>query len=268
MPSPSVTPRHEEEDRARQDRELFARRDHDPRSRAMLIERFLPLARSIARRYDHTGEPLDDLVQVASLALVKAVDRYDPARECAFSSYAVPTIAGELKRYFRDRTWAIRPPRELQERTLRVQNAATELTAALDRAPTVAELADALGCSDEEILETLHAVRARGSLSLDAPTGDDERGAVLQDTLGACDDGYAQAEARADVRDLLRLLPPRARLALRLRYEDDLTQAEIGELLGVSQMQVSRIIRTAIEQLGGVVEHRERLAADRHPVAA
>ena len=260
----------EDEARARIDRVLFARLDRgDVAARDALIERFLPLARSIARRYETSGEPLEDLVQVASLGLVKAVDRYDPSRGCAFSSYAVPTISGELKRYFRDRTWAIRPPRELQELTLRVDAATRELTARHDRSPTVAELAATLGCSDERILEALQARRGRDTLSLSAPPGaSDDRGTALQDVLGSSERGYARAEARVELEGLLRLVPPRTRLILRLRFERDLTQAEIGALLGVSQMQVSRIVRAAIEQLNGIAMHEQDLRSDRCALAA
>jgi RNA polymerase sigma-B factor len=256
--------------RARTDRMLFARRDRGERgARDALIERFLPLARSIARRYETScGEPLEDLVQVASLGLVKAIDRYDPSRGVAFSSYAVPTIAGELKRYFRDRTWAVRPPRDLQELTLRVEAAASELTASADRAPTVAELAAALRAGEEDILEALQARRARAAVSLSSPIrlGDD-RGSVLEDTLGSGEDGYACAEDRVALERLLRCVSPRVRLVLRLRFERDLTQAEIGELLGVSQMQVSRIIRSAISQLGDVADYEHERSSPRPPVA-
>ena len=253
----------------RADRILFARRDQgDQRARDELIERFLPLARSIARRYDTSREPSDDLVQVASLALIKAVDGYDPEKGYAFSSYAVPTISGELKRHFRDRTWALRPSREVQERVLQVQTAARELTARLDRAPTVPELAAELGFTDEEILEALHARRIRDTLSLQSPAGTRDDDAVLGDTLGVAEDGFAQAEARIELAGLLRGVAPRTELVLRLRYERDLTQAEIGALLGVSQMQVSRIISGAITQLGLIATHKRQLFADRHPVAA
>jgi RNA polymerase sigma-B factor len=191
------------------------------------------------------------------MALVKAVDRYDPARGYAFSSYAVPTIAGELKRHFRDRSWAIRPPRDLQELILRVERATTRLTTELDRAPTVAELAEATQSSDEAVLEALQARQSRHSLSLHAPSAAGED-SVLQDCIGGMDDGFGAAEERADLQELMAFVPPRTRIALRLRFEKDLTQAEIGELLGVSQMQVSRIIRRGLDQLRDVAEQRER----------
>ena len=250
------------------DRTLFARRDRgDRHARDELAERFLPLARSVARRYQHSGEPIDDLVQVASLALVKAIDRFDPANGAAFTSYAVPTIAGELKRHFRDKNWAVRPPRGLQERTLRVEAAVTHLTQLHDRAPTVAQLAAALDETDEQVLDALQARGARGAVSFDAPTRGHDEGLTLQDTLATSEDGYVAAENRAVLDALLSDLPARSRHVLRLRFERDLTQAEIGNLLGVSQMQVSRIIRQAIDQLRRTAEEQEQTLA-RHAGAA
>ncbi len=257
----------DERRRASVERRLFARRDAgDRRARDELTERYLPLARHVARRYQHSGEPFDDLVQVASLALVKAVDRFDPANGAAFTSYAVPTIAGELKRYFRDKSWAVRPPRGLQEMTLRVEAAATHLTQLHDRAPTVSELAVALDATDEQVLDALQARGARGALSFDAPARGEDDGATLQDTLDSDDDGYAQAEHRALLDPLLGTLSPRSRDILRMRFEDDLTQAEIGARLGISQMQVSRLIRQAIERLRHVADHQQ-LVAHRHGAA-
>jgi RNA polymerase sigma-B factor len=239
---------------------LFARRAAgDPRARDELIERFMPLARSLARRYEQSSEPLDDLVQVAAMGLVKAVDRYEPGRGCAFSSYAVPTIVGELKRHFRDRTWSVRPPRALQELTLRVDQAAARLAQELDRPPTVSELAAAVGSSDEAVMEALQARTARGALSLQAPVGSRDEQSELQDTLGGSDDGFARAETRVMLDSLLTGLTPRARTVLRLRFEQDLTQAEIGALLGVSQMQISRIIRQALGQLRHIADQQQRL---------
>jgi RNA polymerase sigma-B factor len=245
--------------RTRSDRMLFERRDAgDPRARDELIERFLPLARSLARRYERSGEPLDDLVQVASLALVKAIDGYDCERGVAFSSYAVPTIAGELKRYFRDRTWAVRPPRDLQDLTLRVDRAADVLAAQHGRPPTVPELSAAINATDEEVLEALQARSAHRGLSLHVPVFGGEM--ALHETLGVSDDGYARAETRAVLERLLSELPQRSREVLRLRFEEDLTQAEIGALVGVSQMQISRIIRAAIGQLRLSAERQEHVS--------
>jgi RNA polymerase sigma-B factor len=253
-----TSPRRSDIARDRSDRQLFARRDAgDMRARDELVERFLPLARSVARRYERGGSDFEDLLQVAAMALVKAVDRYDPARGYAFSSYAVPTIAGELKRHFRDRSWAIRPPRDLQELILRVERATERLTTDLDRAPTVAELAEATQSSDEAVLEALQARQSRHSLSLHAPTAAGED-AVLQDCVGGMDDGFGAAEERADLQELMTFVAPRTRIALRLRFEKDLTQAEIGALLGISQMQVSRIIRRGLDQLRDVAEQREQ----------
>jgi len=241
--------------RADIDRRLFARRDQgDPSAREELIERFMPLARSIALRYEQRGEPMDDLLQVASMALVHAVDRFDPHLGNAFSSYAVPTIAGEIKRYFRDRAWAVRPPRDVQELTLRVDAAVERLGIELNRAPTVAEISESVGERDELVLEAMQARGAYKALSFEGPTGGSEDPGALQDMLGSEDDGYAGAEARAVVDRLMRCLTPRERIVVRLRFEDDLTQAEIGALLGVSQMQISRILRKAIERLRGVAE--------------
>lgn len=242
--------------RAREDLRLFRAwiDGGDRRARAQLIERFLPLARSLARRYERGSEPLEDLVQVASMALVKAIDRYDPARGYAFSSFAVPTIAGELKRHFRDQTWMVRPPRGIQEVTLRVEGALARLSQQLDRSPTTGELAEAVGVSDEEILEAMQARSARGALSLHAPQGDPGDAMSLQDTLGAEDPDLERAETRAQLDRLMTDISPRAREMLRMRFEEDMTQAEIGAAIGISQMQVSRILRQTIAQLRDVAE--------------
>jgi RNA polymerase sigma-B factor len=253
--------------RAREDLRLFRAwvDDGDRRARAQLIERFLPLARSLARRYERGSEPLEDLVQVASVALVKAIDRYDPARGYAFSSFAVPTIAGELRRHFRDQTWMVRPPRGIQEVTLRVEGALARLSQQLDRSPTTRELAEAVGVSDEEILEAMQARSARGALSLHAPQGEPGDAMSLQDTLGAEDPDIERAEQRAELDRLMTEVSPRAREMLRMRFEEDMTQAEIGAEIGISQMQVSRILRQTIAQLRAVAN--EDPAAER-PVLA
>jgi len=248
--------------RARADQALFERLERgDPRARDQLVERFMPLARSLARRYESSGEPLEDLVQVASLALVKAIDRFDTSRGHAFSSFAVPTIVGELKRHFRDRTWAVRPPRELQELVLRLDRASARLSQELDRAPTVAELARAADADEEQVLEALQARGGRSALSMQAPQSREPDAAALEDSLGFDDDGFGLAESRAILDGLTVGLPARSREVLRMRFEEDLTQAEIGERLGVSQMQVSRIIRQTLAHLRYVAEHRESMAA-------
>jgi RNA polymerase sigma-B factor len=248
--------------RAAEDRALFARYldKRDPIDRDMLIERFLPLARQLARRYQRPEEPFDDLFQVACLGLVKAIDRFDLDREVAFSSYAVPTILGEIKRYFRDRTWSVRVPRDLQELALKVDRAVAELSLALHRQPTVEEIAERVGADEEDVLEALEASGAYRATSLEAPRGsEDEAGDTLGDTLGTEEEGFALAEHRATIAHLMRSLSPREREVLRLRFEEDMTQGEIGERIGVSQMQVSRIIRQSLGRL------RAFAAAERKP---
>jgi RNA polymerase sigma-B factor len=223
----------------------------DPQLRELLAERFLPLARSIARRYARGPESIDDLVQVASLGLVKAIDRFDPANGAAFSSYAVPTIAGELRRYFRDRSWAVRPPRDLQERALRVEKVAAELTNRLGHSPTVRQIGQALELADEQVLEAMEASRAATATSLSAPRGgsDEDGDHTLEAAIGADDDGYAGAEQRTLYQQLASCLTPREREIVELRFMEDLTQDEIGRRVGVSQMQVSRVLRQAMVKL-------------------
>jgi RNA polymerase sigma-B factor len=237
-------------DRAREDKQLFARylETRDPAAREALVERFLPLARQLARRYQRADEPLDDLIQVASLGLVKAIDRFDSDRQVAFSSYAVPTILGEIKRHFRDRTWSVRVPRDLQELSLKVDRTVVAMAKQLQRSPTVPELAQKLEVTEEQVLEAMEASGAYRATSLSAPRGDDP-GETLADTFGADEQGYDLAENRATLDRLLQTVTPREREVLRLRFEEDLTQAEIGERIGVSQMQVSRLIRQAVSRL-------------------
>ncbi len=240
-------------ERTRADRDLFARYgEGDRRARDQLIERFLPLARQLARRYQRASEPLDDLLQVASIGLIKAIDRFDPGREIAFSSYAVPTILGEIKRHFRDKTWAVRVPRDLQELTLRVDRAVGELFDDLQRQPSVGEIAYAIGGSDEEVLEALQAGGAYKAISFDMPRGGEEESTgagTVADSIGVDEQGFDRAEDRATLENLLGSLTPREREVLRMRFEQDMTQAEIGAVIGVSQMQVSRLIRKAIAEL-------------------
>jgi RNA polymerase sigma-B factor len=252
-------------ERSSEDRALFERYldRRDPVDREMLVERFLPLARQLARRYQRPEEPFDDLFQVACLGLVKAIDRFDLSRDVAFSSYAVPTILGEIKRYFRDRTWSVRVPRDLQELALRVDRKVSELSTDLRRAPTVPEIAEAVGIEEEEVLEALEASGAYRATSLSTPRGnEDEAGETLGDTVGTAEEGFGLAENRATLEQLMRAVTPREREVLRLRFEEDLTQAEIGERIGVSQMQVSRIIRQSIARLRTVARTG---GADRPP---
>ncbi|MET0816078.1 MAG: SigB/SigF/SigG family RNA polymerase sigma factor, partial [Solirubrobacteraceae bacterium] len=225
-------------------------REGDAAAREALVARFLPLARQLARRYQRGGEQLDDLVQVASLGLLKAIDRFDPARETAFSSFAVPTILGEIKRHFRDKGWAVRVPRDLQELSVKVDRVADEMARELGRAPTPAEIAERTGSSLEQVLEAREASGAYRAVSLDRPRTDDEDdGDSYADAVGADDPGYHVAEAAATVDRLMRVLTDREREVLRLRFEEDLTQSEIGTRVGVSQMHVSRLIRQSIARL-------------------
>jgi RNA polymerase sigma-B factor len=244
-------------ERTREDRDLFLRyRDGDPLAREQLVERFLPLARQLARRYQRASEPLDDLLQVASMGLIKAIDRFDSDREIAFSSYAVPTILGEIKRHFRDRTWAVRVPRDLQELTLKVDRAVGELSEQLRRSPSVAEIGEVLGAEEEEVLEALQAGGAYRAISFDAPRGNggDEDITTLADSIGIDESGFDRAEERATLSRLLTTVTQRERDVLRMRFEKDMTQAEIGAVIGVSQMQVSRVIRQALARLRAAAE--------------
>jgi RNA polymerase sigma-B factor len=238
--------------RLRADRTLLERylERRDPADREMLVERFLPLARALARRYQRAGEPFDDLFQVACLGLVKAIDRFDLSRDVAFSSYAVPTMVGELNRHLRDRTWSVRVPRGLQELALRVDNHVVELSSALQRQPTVAEIAHAAAATEKQVLEALQAYGAYRATSLQTPPGtEDGAGDTLGDTVASTEQGFRLVEDRATLAQLLRTVTPREREVLRLRFEENLTQQEIGQRIGVSQMQTSRIIRHAIARL-------------------
>jgi RNA polymerase sigma-B factor len=211
----------------------------DRRAREILIERYLPLARRLACRYRSAREPMDDLIQVASLGLVKAVDRWDPDRGLAFSSFAVPTIRGELRRYFRDSTWVVRPPRELAELSLCVERLRVPLGAALGSEPTTVELAAHLGRPSETVVEALRAGQCRWTSPLEGDAHEDTSQSAFVE----------QAEARATLDGLLPILDPQAREVLRLRFHDDLLQVQIAARVGRSQVEVSRIIRSSLEKL-------------------
>ena len=229
--------------------ELFQRwhDGHDQHVRDELIERFLPLARKLAQRYAGSREPYDDLLQVASLGLVKAVERFDPGRGFAFSSFAVPTIMGELKRHFRDTSWALHVDRAAQERSRRITDARRELQVRSGRSPTLAELAEFLQSSEEEVLDGLQVAEAYDTVSLDAPrASSDEDAEKRMDTLGDEDERLGRIEAGATV---FAHLPDRDRRILYLRFGEDLTQAEIAQRIGISQMQVSRLLRRAVRRL-------------------
>jgi RNA polymerase sigma-B factor len=225
-------------------------RTRDPQLREQLVHRYMPLARYAAAQYRHGPEPFEDLVQVASLGLLKAIDRYDPIRGSAFSSYALPTMSGELRRHFRDRSWAVRPPRDLQEHALAVERATEALSRELGHAPTVADIGARTGYDVETVLEAREALSARLSTSLSATVrGGDGDELELGSRLGADDDGFAAAEQRATLGALAKALTAREREIVRLRFEEDMTQAEIGEVVGLSQMHVSRCLRTAVDKL-------------------
>jgi RNA polymerase sigma-B factor len=230
-------------------------RTGDPLARETLVHRYLPLARSLARRYARSSEPYEDLVQVASLALVKAVERFDPERGSEFRAFAIPTILGELKRYFRDAAWAVHVPRSVQERALEIEAVAERLTTSHGRAPTVNQLAADLSLSHEEILDGLMAAEAYDTLSLDESrrsrggSGGDGDETTVGETLGAEDERYELIEADAAVADAVRCLPQRERHILHMRFVKEMTQGEIAARMGVSQMQISRLLRRALTQL-------------------
>jgi RNA polymerase sigma-B factor len=240
--------------RTREDRRLLLRyHEHgDTAAREELVERFLPLARQLARRYQRTNEPLDDLMQVASVGLVKAIDRFDPARGTAFSTYAVPTILGELKRYFRDSGWAVHVPRGMQERVMKLDTTAQELHRKLGRSPSPKELATELELSEEEVLEAMEAASAYDAVSLEQQRSDTDNGSssdTFQDKLGTEEERYELVEYGATIAPTLKALSPRERLILHLRFVEDMTQSEIAERIGVSQMHVSRLIRRSLARL-------------------
>ncbi len=227
----------------------------DTRARDTLAEEMVPLARALAGRYTGRGEPLDDLVQVACVGIMKAIEGFDLEREVRFSSYATPTVLGEIKRYFRDKTWAMRVPRGLQELQIEVAKARDKLTTTLGRSPTVQELADAVGQPFEEVLQTIQSQDARRTRSLDEPTGED---VTLADSIGARDPEIGLAEMRVLLDDAFDVLSDRDQEVLRLRFSEDLTQTEISKRVGVSQMQVSRIIRQALARLRADIERSQK----------
>jgi RNA polymerase sigma-B factor len=229
---------------------LAYRHDGQQAARNAVIERSIPLARRLAMRYRHAEEPLEDLVQVACLGLVKAVDRYDPDRTCRFSSYAIPTILGELKRHFRDKGWAVHVPRELQERALAVGRETERLGRTLGRSPTVQELAQALNWDEEQVLEATEVLHSYHASSLDAPVSrDGEESGALVESLGSVDERFSLADSRQAVSQAWQSLPELERRVLVLRFFNDLPQRRIAELVGYSQMHVSRLLRRALATL-------------------
>jgi RNA polymerase sigma-B factor len=229
-------------------------RERSPVVREELVNRFLPLARSLANRYAGGPEPTEDLHQVASLGLVKAIEGFDPDLGYTFASYAAPTILGELKRHFRDRGRQVHLPRGLQERIAQVERAVDELPAKLQRAPTAADVAEHTDLEVEDVLEAMEAASARRPYSLDATVGPDEDAATLVDTLGDDDPSYETVEYGEAISRTLDLLPERERMILHLRFVEDLTQSEIATRVGISQMHVSRLLRRALEAVRAQVQ--------------
>jgi RNA polymerase sigma-B factor len=213
-----------------------------------LVTAHMGLAEYLARRFTNRGEPLDDLVQVAALGLLKAVDRFDPERGLEFSTYATPTIVGELKRHFRDKGWAVRVPRRVQELHLRLGSVVSQLSQELGRSPTIGEIAHAATVSEEEVLEAIEAGHAYRFTSLDAPSGNDDE-MSLSAELGSEDQGLIDSEHRVTLSPLIAQFPPRERMILHLRFFEGLTQSEIAGRLGISQMHVSRLLARALAQL-------------------
>ncbi|MGH2979102.1 MAG: SigB/SigF/SigG family RNA polymerase sigma factor [Solirubrobacterales bacterium] len=246
----------------REDRRLLIRyhEEGDASAREELVERFLPLARQLARRYQRQNEPLDDLMQVASMGLVKAIDRFDPQRGTAFSTYAVPTILGELKRYFRDSGWAVHVPRGMQERVMKLDQASQELHRKLGRSPSASELADELNLTSEEVLEAMEAASAYDAISLEEQRGSESRDSqepTYADSLGKEEERYELVEYGATIAPTMKALSERERLILHLRFVEDMTQSEIADRIGVSQMHVSRLIRRALARLRAVARERD-----------
>jgi RNA polymerase sigma-B factor len=217
--------------------------------RHQLVELHLPLVHHLARRYRDRGEPLDDLVQVGTIGLIKAVDRFETERGVEFSTYATPTIIGEIKRHFRDKGWAIRVPRRLQELRITLAQATAELSQTNGRSPTIAELAAHVGVGDDEVIEGLESAGAYSTLSLDAPEVGEFDAASMGGSIGIDDEGLKGVEHRESLRPLLSSLPPRERQILILRFFGELTQSQIAEQMGISQMHVSRLLAKTLTQL-------------------
>jgi RNA polymerase sigma-B factor len=226
-------------------------------ARDALVHLHLPLVEHCARRFRNRGEPLEDLVQVGTIGLIKSVDRFDSDRGVEFSTYATPTIIGEIKRYFRDKGWAIRVPRRLQELRMQIGSATAELTQSLGRSPTPRELAEAIGCTVEEIVEGIESSNAYSTLSLDASDDGEEGGAAsMLDAIGVDDEGLEHVEIRESIKPLLDRLEPREKKILLLRFFKNMTQSQIAEEIGVSQMHVSRLLNRTLEQLRTSLEEQ------------
>jgi RNA polymerase sigma-B factor len=218
-------------------------------SRDQLVRLHLPLVEHFARRFVNRGEPFDDLLQVGTIGLIKAIDRFDNERGVEFSTYATPTIVGEIKRHFRDRGWAIRVPRRLQELRLSISTATADLTQQLGRSPTVSEMAERVGVSDEEIIEGLESSNAYSTLSLDAPDSSEDSALSMIDVIGVDDESLAHVENRETIKPLLEALDPREKHILALRFFRGMTQSQIAAEIGISQMHVSRLLARTLQRL-------------------
>ncbi|MDP9260336.1 MAG: SigB/SigF/SigG family RNA polymerase sigma factor [Actinomycetota bacterium] len=249
--------------REKRDRELL-RRYHergDLAAREQLIEAHMSLVRSLARRYSYRGEQLEDLVQIGAIGLIKAIDRFDLERGVELTTYATPNIIGEIKRHFRDKGWAVRVPRGLQELNVQLSRLMEQLTVQLSRSPTIPELAKASGSTEEEVLEALESGRAYSSLSLSTGGGDGEDDLDPLESIGSEEQQYEVSENRAVLAPGFRALDERERMILQLRFFDGLTQSQIAQQVGISQMHVSRLIRRSLEKI------REEIASDEEPQA-
>jgi RNA polymerase sigma-B factor len=244
-------------------RPLFVRwqRTGDETAREALVARFTPLTRSLARRYGNSSEPFEDLLQVAMLGLLKALNRFDPQRGYPFASFAVPTILGEMRRYFRDSGWAVHVPRGDQERALRVRDAQTQLTDERGRAPTVGELAQYLELDVAQVLDGLQVLGSYEAVSLDAPCPGSHEDTSFAESLGESDARYELTELKLTAAVALRQLSERERTILRLRFVEELTQTQIAAKVGVSQMQVSRLLKRSLEQLRTLTDPAEHASS-------
>jgi RNA polymerase sigma-B factor len=263
-----VVTRSREDLRGPDSHELLRRHalDPDPAIVEELVRRFEPLARSVARRYQSRGEPIEDLTQVATVGLLKAIARFDPDRGFAFASYATPTMVGELKRYFRDSGWAVHVPRGVKERAIELGAVSDRLASRLGRSPSVPELAGAMEISEEQTLEAIEAYHARHTTPLEHGSDDDDAAPLPVQTLGAEDDRLEQAEYLTMVAKGVETLSESDRLVLYLRFGRDMTQSEIARRIGTSQMQVSRLLRAAIERIRRASGEGDEPLSDPSPV--
>jgi len=255
-PEPPEVPPGRFEASKRRSAELFVELTADRASQATrtaardeLVHLHLPLVEHCARRFRNRGEPFEDLVQVGTIGLLKSIDRFDLDRAVEFSTYATPTIIGEIKRYFRDKGWAIRVPRRLQELRMQIVAATAELTQSLGRSPTPRELAGTIGCSVEEIIEGIESSNAYSTLSLDATDDSEDGGGSMLDAIGVMDENLEHVEIRESLKPLLDALEPREKKILLLRFFKNRTQTQIAEEIGVSQMHVSRLLTRTLDQL-------------------